>query len=87
MKARPSRAQRSASQVPGDEAVAADHQVFAVGGTRLKNRFGPGLQMPVEQALSRLVQAAKIHGAGVQGAATRKRVRRGGAAPEGSSAA
>ena len=71
----PSRVQRSASQVPGEETFDADHQVLAVGCKRLEKRFRPCFHVPVAQDLSLLVQDAEIHGAGVQVDTTIKLVR------------
>src|SRR5918999_5590457 len=63
----PSRAQRSASQVPGEETFDADDQVLTGGCHRLEKRFRPCLHMPVEQDLSRLVQDAEGPGSGRAG--------------------
>jgi hypothetical protein len=62
----PSWVQRSASQVPGEDALDADNQVFAVGGNSFQKRFGPCLHIPVQHDLTVLIQDAEIHGAGVQ---------------------
>jgi hypothetical protein len=62
----PSWAQRSASQVPGEEAFDADDKIFAVGSDRLEKRLWAGFHVPVKQDLAGLVQDAKVHGASVQ---------------------
>jgi hypothetical protein len=64
-KGRPSWAQRSASQVPGEEAFDADDKLFAVGGDRLEKRLRCRFHLPVPQDLAGLVQEADVHGAGV----------------------
>jgi hypothetical protein len=70
----PSWAQRSASQVPGEEALDTDDEIFPVGRNGFEERFGGGLHMPVEQDLPLLVQDTEIHGARVQVDATVKLV-------------
>jgi hypothetical protein len=56
---RPSRAQRSASQVPGEETFDAHNHVLTVGCTRFQTRFRPCFQMPRPQDLPLLVQEAE----------------------------
>ena len=56
---RPSRAQRSASQVPGEDTFDAHNPVVAVGCNRCQNRFRSGLHVPVDQDLSLLVEDAE----------------------------
>jgi hypothetical protein len=77
--------QRSARQVPGEEALDADHQVFAVGGNRLQTRCGPCRQMAVPHDRTVLSQDAALHGAGVPVDPAVKRVWWGVASPEVSS--
>jgi hypothetical protein len=65
-KAIPSRAQRSASQVPGDEAFDADDEILPIGGNGFQKWFGCRLHMPGLKDLSLLVQDAEIHASGVE---------------------
>jgi hypothetical protein len=78
----PSWAQRSASQVPGEDAFDTDNKIFPVGRNGVEERFGGGLHIPVEQNIPLLVQDAEIHGARVQVDATVKFVWFGVEAPE-----
>jgi hypothetical protein len=82
---RPSRAQRSASQVPGEEACDTDHEVLPVGRKSLKKRFRPGLHVLVEEDLSILVQHAQGHATSMSVKTTVKLVRLGVASHEVSS--
>jgi hypothetical protein len=61
-----SQAQRSASQVPGEEAFHADDEILPVGGNGLQKWFRCRFHMPVKEDLAGLVQDAEVHGAGVQ---------------------
>jgi hypothetical protein len=81
-KGRPSWAQRSASQVPGEEACDADDKIFALRGECLEKRLGSRFHMPVQQDLAGLVQHAELHGARVQVDPTVPLVRLGVEAPE-----
>jgi hypothetical protein len=81
----PSWVQRSARQVPGEEALDADHQVFAVGGNRLQKRCGPCRHMAVPHDRTVLSQDAALHGAGVPVDPAVKRVWLGVESPEVSS--
>jgi hypothetical protein len=83
--ARPSRAQRSASQVPGEEAFDAADEILPVGGDGLQKWCGCRLQMPVLKDRTILVQDAEIQAAGVESDATITLVWRGVESPEGSS--
>jgi hypothetical protein len=82
----PSRAQRSASQVPGEEPLDRDHQAVTAGGNGLEKRFRSRFHMPVQHALPVLLQDAEVHGASVQIDAPIKLVRLGVKSPEVSSA-
>jgi hypothetical protein len=73
----PSWAQRSASQVPGDQAFDADDHSLPVGGNGLEKGFGCCLPMPVQEGLALLVKEAPVHGPSVQVDATVKLVWRG----------
>jgi len=73
-KGRPSRAQRSASQVPGAEAFNADDKSLPVGGNGLQKWVGGRLHIPVLTDLSILVQNAEIQASGVEIDATIKLV-------------
>jgi hypothetical protein len=66
----PACVQRSASQVPGEEAFDADHQTRARGRNRLAKRCRRGLHMPVQHALAVLIQDTEIHGSCMQVDAT-----------------
>src|SRR5215211_7087561 len=81
----PSGAQRSASQVPGEEAFDADHQVLPVGCNRLETWSRCCLHIPMPQDLPRLIQDAEVQGPGVQVDATGKLVWLGVESPEVSS--
>jgi hypothetical protein len=81
----PSRAYRSASQVPGKEAFDPDHEVLPIGSKSLKKRFRPCLQMLVEQDLSILVQHAQVHATSMSVNTTVKLVWLGVESPEVSS--
>jgi hypothetical protein len=70
----PSRAQRSASQVPGEEAFDADDEILPVGGNGFQKGVGGRLHIPVLTDLSILVQNAEIHASGVEIDATIKLV-------------
>jgi hypothetical protein len=84
--ARPSRAQRSASQVPGEEAFDAADEILPVGGDGLQKWGGCRLQMPVRKDRTILVQDAEIQAAGVESDATITLVWRGVESPEVASA-
>jgi hypothetical protein len=51
----PSWVQRSASQVPGEEAFDADHEILSIGRNRLEKRLGCCPHLPVEHDLAILV--------------------------------
>jgi hypothetical protein len=57
---------RSASQVPGEEAFHADHEILSIRGNRPEKGLGCGPHIPVEHDLALLIQDAEVHGAGVQ---------------------
>jgi hypothetical protein len=61
-----SRAQRSASQVPGEDALDADDQVLPVGCDRAEEGPRVTADVLIEEDLAGLVEDAEIHGAGVQ---------------------
>jgi hypothetical protein len=81
----PSCAQRSASQVPGEETRARANQAVTVGGHGLEKRCRSRLQISVQYNLPVLIQNAEVHGASVQIDATIQLVRRGVKSPEVSS--
>src|SRR5919106_588603 len=81
----PSRAQRSASQVPGEDACDTDHEVLPVGSKSLQKRFRPCLHVLVEEDLSILVQHAQVHATSLSVNTTVKLVRLGVESPEVSS--
>ena len=81
----PSWAQRSASQVPGEEAFNADDDVLPVGRDGPEKGFGGRFHMPVEKDRPLLAPAPDVQGAGMQVDATIKLVRLGVEAPEVSS--
>jgi hypothetical protein len=81
----PSCAQRSASQVPGEETLDRHTQAVTVGGNGLEKRFRSRLHIPVKYDLPVLIQDAEVHGASVQIDATRILVRLGVKSPEVSS--
>jgi hypothetical protein len=62
----PSRAHRSASQVPGQDAFDADDQICPVGGNGFEKWFWASGHVAVEQHLSLLVQDTQVHAPGVQ---------------------
>jgi hypothetical protein len=66
----PSWAQRSASQVPGEETFDADDEILPVRRNRLEKRLGGRLHMPVEHDLSSLVDDAEGQRASVEVDAT-----------------
>ena len=81
----PSWAQRSASQVPGEEAFHADDDVLPVGREGPEQGVGGRVHLPVEKDLPILAQDTDVHGAGVEVDATIKLVRLGVESPEVSS--
>jgi hypothetical protein len=82
----PAWAQRSARQVPGEEALDAADKICAVRGDRLENRLGSRLPRPVQQELAGWGQHAEGHGARVPVEPPVTGVRRGVEAPEVASA-
>jgi hypothetical protein len=62
----PSSAQRSASQVPGEDTLDGHHQAIPIGCHGLEEGFRRRLHMAVSQDFSLLTQDADIHGAGMQ---------------------
>jgi hypothetical protein len=66
----PSWAQRSASQVPGEEAFDADDEILPVGRHALEEWLGRRLQLAVDEDLSSLVQDAEVQRASMQVDAT-----------------
>jgi hypothetical protein len=78
----PSSAQRSASQVPGEEAFNRHHQPVAVGGNGLEKGGWSGFHVAVQQDIPLLVHNTDIHAAGMQVDPAVKLVRLGGEAPE-----
>ena len=81
----PSWAQRSASQVPGEEAFDANHHVLPGGGNRLEKGARGCLHLPMQEDLSLLSQDADVHGPGMQVNATVEFVLFGVESPEVSS--
>src|SRR5918996_58491 len=61
----PSWAQRSASQVPGEDTLDADDEILPVRRDRLEKRVRYCRHIPVQHDLARLIQDAEVHGAGV----------------------
>jgi hypothetical protein len=61
----PSRAQRSASQVPGKETLDGDDDIGAIRCNSLEECLWTGLHVLVEQDLPSLIQDADIHAAGM----------------------
>jgi hypothetical protein len=84
-KGRPSRAQGSARQVPGEKTCPADDEGLLIGSDGRERRCRRRLHMLVTHALPILVQEANGHAPGVQIEAPIKLVRHGGASPEVSS--
>jgi hypothetical protein len=62
----PSWAQRSASQVPGEDTLDADDEILPVRRDRLEKRVRYCRHIPVQHDLARLIQDAEVHGAGGQ---------------------
>jgi hypothetical protein len=81
----PSWAQRSASQVPGEDAFDANHHVLPVGGNSLEKGPRCCLQIPMQKDLAILIQDADVHGPGMQVNATVEFGLFGVESPEGSS--
>jgi hypothetical protein len=81
----PSWAQRSASQVPGEDAFDANHQVLPVGCNSLEKGLRCCLHIPMQKDLSILIQDADVHGPGMQVNATVEFVLCGVESPEVSS--
>jgi hypothetical protein len=71
-KALPSRAQRSASQVPREAAFDAHDEIVPVGRHGLEKWFGSCLHVSVQHKLTVLIQDTERHGAGVPVATTVK---------------
>jgi hypothetical protein len=71
-KGRSSRAQRSASQVPGEDTLDADDEILPVRRDGLEKRLWTGWHVAVQHDLPVLVEDADIHGAGMQVDATVK---------------
>ena len=84
--ASPARAQRSASQVPGEEAGDADDEIRPIGGHGLQPWVGGRLPLSGLTDRSLVVQEANRQAAGVAIAAPITRVGRRGESPEVSSA-
>jgi hypothetical protein len=61
----PSSAQRSASQVPGEEAFNRHHQPIAIGGNGLENGVWSGFHVAVQQDIPLLVHETDRHAAGM----------------------
>ena len=82
----PSRAHRSASQVPGNKALDRADQILTRGGHGLEKRRCAGLHVPMQPDLAILVKDADVHGPGVPIEATVTLMWRGVQSPEVSSA-
>jgi hypothetical protein len=61
----PSCAQRSASQVPGEDTLDGDDQLLTIGGDSLKECFWTGLHVAVEHNLTVRVEATDRYGPGM----------------------
>ena len=81
----PSAAQRSASQVPGEDACNRHHQPVAIGGNGLEKGVWSGVHVAVQQEIPLLVHDTDIHAAGMPVDPAVKWVRRGIESPEVSS--
>ena len=81
----PSSAQRSASQVPGEDAFNRHHQPVAIGGNGLEKGVWSGFHVAVQQDIPLLVHDTDIHAAGMQVDTAVKLVRLGVEAHEVSS--
>jgi hypothetical protein len=62
----PSSAQRSASQVPGEDAFNRHHQPVAIGGNGLAKGVWSGFHVAVQQGIPLLVHDTDIPAAGMQ---------------------
>jgi hypothetical protein len=81
-KARPSCAQRSARQVPGEQAFDRDDETLTVGSNRREKRFRSGLPRTVQQGLTIGAHDTDGHGPRMPGDAAVTWVWGGGDAPE-----
>jgi hypothetical protein len=72
---RPSSAQRSASQVPGEQACNADHDIRAEGLPCVEKRLGMGAHVFVHAHLTMGIEDAAVQPVHVQVDATVQRVR------------
>ena len=80
-----SSSQRPASQVPGDQALDADHHIPTQGLQRLEKRRGSGADMFVHAPLAVGIEDAEVHPVDVQVDAAVKRVLNRVESPRGSS--
>ena len=73
----PSRAQRSASQVPGEHALDRDDEPCSIGRNDFQKGLRARLHMTVHENLAALVEDTDVHGTGMQIDAAIKLVRLG----------
>jgi hypothetical protein len=81
----PSSAQRSASQVPGEDTLNRHHQAVTVGGNGLEKRFRRGFHVAVQHDFPFVTQDTDVQASGMQIDTTVKWVLVGVEAPEVSS--
>jgi hypothetical protein len=81
-KGMPSRAQRSASQVPREQAFGRDDEPCSRGRNDFQKGLRARLHMPVHENLAALVEDTDVHGTGMQIDAAITRVWLGVEAPE-----
>jgi hypothetical protein len=62
----PSRAHRSASQVPGEDALGGHDEIVTRGRHDLEQSVQAGLHMPMRHNLTVLIEDADAHGTGMQ---------------------